>query len=423
LNRFWFPRIVSATIGRQQTSNPATKQVSAMRIDRLETINLQYEYAEGFSYAGGHCTGRVTSLVLVHTDDGQIGIGSVYSHPGLVHLIVQHQLAPLLIGKDPRNVESIWDLMYKITRWYGRKGVAMSALGAIDVACWDLRGKAAGKPVWSLLGGENGTCAAYASALLWNDVESLATEAAGLIDQGFRRVKMRLGRDSEYDLAAVQAVRQAIGANNDVMVDGSMRYDLETARRFGHQLAEQKVFWFEEPFQPEDLDSYAALRGTIDVPLAAGENEFGSQGFRELLRANTLDIVQPDASRCGGITEVQRVAEMAQQHGVRFATHSWSDAIAIIANAHVVSAHDHGITVEIDRTGNPFVDDLLIEPLVVRDGCLKLSIAPGLGIELNEKVIQQYRSQDPLALPDGAYSDMVFGPQHYRPAAPFGSEG
>ena len=116
---------------------------------------------------------------------------------------------------------------------------------------------------------------------------------------------------------------------------------------------------------------------------------------------------------------MQRVGEMAEASGVRFATHSWSDAVAIVANAHVISAHDHGITVEIDRTGNPFVDDLLVEPLEVRDGRLSLSDAPGLGIELNDEVLQQYRSQDPLSLPDGAYSDMVFGPQHFNPAPPY----
>jgi L-alanine-DL-glutamate epimerase-like enolase superfamily enzyme len=390
-----------------------------MRIDRLETINLQHVYTDGFTYAGGKCTGRVTSLVLVHTDDDKVGIGTAYSHPGLTYLIVQNQLAPLLIGMDPTDVEAIWDFMYKITRWYGRKGAAMSALGAVDIACWDLRGKALGKPVWSLLGGETGTCAAYASALLWQDLKSLAAEAAGLIDRGYRRVKMRLGRDPDYDLESVRAVRQAIGDDNDVMVDGSMRYNLETARRIGDQLSQQKVFWFEEPFQPEDLDSFVALRETIDVPLAAGENEFGAQGFRELLRAQTLDIIQPDASRCGGITEVQRVAEMARAYGVRFATHSWSDAVAIVANAHVVSAHDHGITVEIDRTSNPFVDDLLVEPLEVHDGRLSLSNAPGLGVELNDEVVQEYRSQDPLSLPDGAYSDMVFGTQHFNPAPPY----
>ena len=128
-----------------------------MKIDHVETITLRFEYADGFQYAGGKCTARVTSLVLVHTDTGHVGIGAAYSHPGLVHLIVQEQLAPLLIGEDPTDVEALWQRMYRVTRWYGRKGAAMSAIGAIDTACWDLRGKSLGKPVWQLLGGERPT--------------------------------------------------------------------------------------------------------------------------------------------------------------------------------------------------------------------------------------------------------------------------
>ena len=380
-----------------------------MRIDHLETITLRFEYADGFRYAGGQCTARVTSLVLVHTDSGHVGIGAAYSHPGLVHLIVQEQLAPLLIGEDPTEVESLWQKMYRITRWYGRKGAAMSAIGAIDTACWDLRGKSLDQPVWALLGGQQATCPAYASALLWKEPAALAEEAARLIERGFRRVKMRLGYGGDIDRAAVRAVREAIGPNCDVICDGSMRYSLDDAESLGKFLAENNVFWFEEPFEPEDIDSYVALRSRVSVPLAAGENEFGLQGFRELIRAGALDIVQPDTSRCGGITEAKRVADLAQSAGLRVAPHTWSDAVAITANAHVVASLPHGITVEVDQTGNPLIEELLVEPLVVRDGQLSLSNAPGLGIELNPVTLQRYRLNDPLHLPDGSYSDMIFG--------------
>lgn len=380
-----------------------------MKIDHIETITLRFEYADGFRYAGGQCTARVTSLVLVHTDSGQVGIGAAYSHPGLVHLIVQEQLAPLLIGEDPTEVESLWQKMYRITRWYGRKGVAMSAIGAIDTACWDLRGKSLGQPVWALLGGQRATCPAYASALLWKEPAALAEEAARLIERGFRRVKMRLGYGGDIDRAAVRAVREAIGPNCDVMCDGSMRYSLDDAESLAKFLAENNVFWFEEPFEPEDIDSYVALRSRVSVPLAAGENEFGLQGFRELIRAGALDIVQPDTSRCGGITEAKRVADLALTAGLRVAPHTWSDAVAVTANAHVVASLPHGITVEVDQTGNPLIEELLVEPLVVRDGQLSLSKAPGLGIELNPSTLQRYRLDDPLHLPDGSYSDMIFG--------------
>ena len=390
-----------------------------MRIEGVETVNLRFAYDDGFEYAGGRCTARVTTLVLVHTDAGHTGIGTVYSHPLLVRLIIDHQLQPLLLGLDPRDTEALWNRMYRITRWYGRKGVAMSAIGGVDTALWDVRGKALDVPVWKLLGADHGRCPAYASALLWQDVDGLSREAAQLRECGFRRVKMRLGRDWDYDCTAVEAVRTAVGSDGDVLVDGSMRYDVPTAQRLAQVLEEHGVFWFEEPFEPENIDAFVELRNSVSVPLAAGENEFGFQGFRELIRGGVVDIVQPDACRCGGISEVHRVAEAAASAGLRVATHSWSDAVAIVANAHVVAASPNGLTVEVDRTGNPFVDDLLMEPLEIRDGHLELSERPGLGVELNPEILQKYRWTSGTDIPDGAYSDMVFGVEHDNPAGPY----
>ena len=392
-----------------------------MRIDHLEAIHLLFEYPNraGFTSAGGVTSGRLTTLVKVHTDDGRSGIGSIYSHPALVDPILTGQLAPLLKGEDPREVEMLWQKMYRWTRWYGRKGAAMSAIGGLDTAFWDLRGQAEQKPLWKLLGGEQPSCPAYASALLWQTPEQLAAEASRHIERGFRRMKMRLGKSEAEDIEAVRAVRGALGPRHDFMVDASMRYNVSLARRIGNVLAENRVFWFEEPFEPEDVDSYAALRGTVGVPVAAGENEFGLQGFRELVRARAVDIVQPDASRCGGISEVLRVAQLAAEAGLKVAPHSWSDAVAIFANAHVVAGLPHGLTVEVDQTGNPFVDELLVEPLHVADGRLQLSDRPGLGVELNSAVIERYRMRDAATIPDGHYSDMVFGKTSYRPAGPY----
>ena len=386
-----------------------------MKIEHVEAVNLLCQYPEDdkFQYAGGVCTNRLTTLILVHTDTNFVGIGSVYSHPALIYLIVRDQLNPLLIGEDPCNVEELWKKMYGLTLWYGRKGVAMSTLGGVDTALWDLRGKSAGKPVWELLGGGRKTCPAYASGLLWNDVDKLAEEAGQYIERGFRRVKMRLARSEEYDTSAVLAVRKAIGMDHDVIVDASMRYHFELACRMGNFLKEQKVFWYEEPFAPEDIDSYVALRQVVDVPIAGGENEFGLQGFREVIRAKALDIVQPDASRCGGISEVWKIAEMAEGSGLGVATHSWNDAVAIMANAHVVAAMSNGVTVEVDQMNNPFVNDLLVKPLQIENGELQLSHAPGLGVELDLEVVNKFRLGDPLAIPDGVYSDMMFGKSYF----------
>lgn len=393
-----------------------------MKIDHIEAINLAYNYpdTDKFQYGGGVCDGRLTTLILIHTDNGQVGIGSVYSHPGLIYLIVRDQLDPLLRGEDPTDVDRLWERMYGLTRWYGRKGVAMSAIGGVDTALWDLRGKALGKPVWKLLGGKLAGCPAYASGLLWKDnISDLADEAVTYIDRGFRRVKMRLARSEEYDMAAVQEVRKAIGPDNDVIIDASMRYHPDLARRMGKFFAQQGVFWYEEPFAPENIDAFVALHREVEIPLAAGENEFGLQGFRELIRAGAVDIVQPDASRCGGISEVWKVAKLAQEYSMRFVTHSWSDAVAIIANAQVVSAMPNGISVEIDQMNNPFVNDLLDEPLSITEGLLKLSDAPGLGISLNTDVVERLRMTDPLCMPDGVFSDMMFGKDNIPDVLPY----
>jgi L-alanine-DL-glutamate epimerase-like enolase superfamily enzyme len=393
-----------------------------MRITGIEVINLHFSYpnGRGFCYAGGTVTGRVTSLIRISTDKGLEGLGSAYSHPDLVRIIIEKHLQPHLLGSDPLEIERHWDKMYQLTRWYGRKGVAMSALGGVDIALWDLRGKASGLPLYKLLGGEQNTVPAYASGLLWqDDLSLLEKEATRYRSRGFRRVKMRLGRSEAYDLAAVEAARRGVGRDGEVIVDGSHRYTLDTAERVGSFLASQKVFWFEEPFPPEDIDNYAALRARVAVPLAAGENDFGAQGFRELLRSNAVDIVQPDACRAGGVTECMRIGRMAGQAGVRVAPHTWSDAVALTANAHVAAALPNSITVEVDQTGNPFIEDLLQEPLNIKDGLLHLSDEPGLGIELNRETVKRLAMDSHLLVPEGNYSDLIFGANHWSTPPPY----
>lgn len=395
-----------------------------MKIDHIEVINLLYPIPEAqsqrFAYAVGRLTGRLTTLVRVYTDTNYVGIGTIYSHPLLVRTMLEQHLIPFLIGSDPLDVEALWAKLYRATRWYGRKGVAVSALGGLDIAFWDLRGKALGKPVYALLGGTRHTVPAYASALLWShDLDALAEEAASYPAQGFRRVKMRLGKSEAYDLAAVEAVRRAVGPSIGVIADASMRYNLDVAVRMARRLEALDVFWFEEPFEPEDIDNYVALRGRTGIRIAAGENDFGVQGFRELLRAGAVNVVQPDVCRAGGITECYRIGQMAGQHNASVGTHTWSDAVAVIGNAHVVAALPNGLSVEIDRTGNPFIDDLLTEPLTVRDGLLRLPNAPGLGIELNEATIDRYRLSADQPIPDGAYSDMSFGKAFDVPTPPY----
>lgn len=382
-----------------------------MKIEDISVTTLLFEYEEDerFQYAGGVCTHRVTSLVQVMTDTGHIGIGSAYSHPDLVRIIIEDHLRPHLLGRDPTETVERWSDMERLTRWYGRKGVALSSAGALDVAFWDLRGKEQGQPVRKILGSDRSTIPAYASALLWqDDVAALAQEAERHRNNGFLRMKMRLGRGPQYDVAAVDSVLSAIGPDGHVMVDGSMRYDVDSALELAGHLGKRNVPWFEEPFLPDDLAGFVDLKSKSPMVLAAGENEFGFAGFRELIHANAVDVVQPDVSRCGGISQAHSIGLLARAHNKRVAPHSWSDAITVIANAQFASALDNAVTVEVDQTGNPFVDRLLGGRLPVRDGILHLNDEPGLGIDLDQKIIDRYRLEKGQPLPAGSYSDMEF---------------
>jgi L-alanine-DL-glutamate epimerase-like enolase superfamily enzyme len=393
-----------------------------MRIEDVEVVNLRFEYPNGggFAYAGGKVTARVTSLVLIHTDSGETGIGAAYSHPDLVRAIIEGNLRAHLIGADPSDIDGIWDKLYGLTRWYGRKGAAVTALSGIDIALWDLKGKAAKTPLWRLLGGAKGRALAYASGLFWlDDIGVIEREAARHRERGFHRVKMRLGRSWDYDTEAFKAALRGVGRDGLVHVDGSHRYDEETAVRFGALLAEAGAAWFEEPFPPEDIDRYVSLRRRLKVPLAAGENEFGVQGFRELLRAGAIDILQADACRAGGISEVLRIAKMAAEASLRVAPHTWSDAVALTANAHIVASLPHGLTVEVDQTGNPFIEELLAEPLRIEGGYLQLSDAPGLGIELNPAALAKLTVPRGVTVADGNYSDLIFGAEYYAVPPPY----
>jgi D-galactarolactone cycloisomerase len=392
-----------------------------VKISSIEVTNLRYDYdeADRFTCAEGTTGSRVTSIVRVSTDSGLSGVGSAYSHPDLVRLVVMGHLAPLLFGCDASDVEGLWDRMYSLTRWYGRKGAAISALGAVDVALWDIRGKATGQPVYRLLGGADTSIDAYASGLLWqDDLELLAKEATSYVEAGFSLMKMRLGRDRDYDRQAVEVVLSALNGQAQLAVDGTHRYSLSSAVEFGHFLSERGVKWFEEPFPPEDVDSYVSLRAQVDIPIAAGENEFGVQGFQELFRAGAIDIAQPDVSRTGGITEGIRIAQLAAEHGVRLVTHTWSDVVALVANAHLVSASETGWAVEVDTTGTPFIEELAVSGSPLVRGRIKLPHGNGLGLELREDVVAALAVPEDATVRDGNYADLVFGSQAYDVVPP-----
>jgi L-alanine-DL-glutamate epimerase-like enolase superfamily enzyme len=346
-------------------------------------------------------------IVRVHTDTGITGIGEAHTSPQVVKAIIDapisqltaQGLRQLLVGRDPRKVEELWDLMYDHTTSYGRRGVVVNAISGIDIALWDILGKASGVPVHRLLGGSvRQTIRAYASDLWPATAKEAIDKARSFIDQGFRAMKFGwggLGDDVDADAATVAEIRQAVGPDVDIMVDMGMPVPFDDALRLAEVLAESNVFFLEEPLSPDDLDGFARLVEASPTPIATGEKETTRFGFRDLMERGKLRIIQPDVARAGGITEMRRIARMAEAHGARIIPHCWATDILVSATLHFLAAQPEAAFQEFNVMDNPLRTTLLTEPLRPRDGLLRVPEGPGLGIDLDEKTLEAYRWTPP----------------------------
>jgi L-rhamnonate dehydratase len=338
-------------------------------------------------------------IVRIRTDDGLEGLGTVgVASPASIP-IVDHHLAPLALGRSPFDVELLWEQMFRSTINIGRKGLVLEAISAVDIALWDILGKATNQPVYNLLGGRTrDRIRAYVSqSYAKDDLDAVREEAASYRGQGFTALKMRFGygpNDGEagkrknYELVAT--VREAIGPDVDLMADAYMGWDLMYAIDMIRRLEDLNLRWVEEPFIPDDIDSYVRLRSVVSTPISAGEHEFTRWGYRELLSRGAIDIVQPDVNRMGGITEARKVWALASAFNVPVIPHSQQSH-----NAHLIMAHVNSPLIEcfptgVHRTGYTLFTELFDgEPEAV-DGWVELGDAPGLGITLNEEALAEH---------------------------------
>jgi L-rhamnonate dehydratase len=258
----------------------------------------------------------------VELDDGTVGIGNAALAPHASKLVIDTYLKPLLIGQDPMNSEYLWQSMYRRTLPYGRKGIGMTAISALDLAIWDAKGKLLSQPVFRLLGGRTKpSIPVYASRLYSQPLEQLAAEAKAYVDQGFSAVKLRFGWGPKDGVAGirrnldlVRTVREAAGEDIDIMADCYMGWTLEYAKRMVRALAPYNLRWLEEPLVPDDIAGYAELRAMGHIAIAGGEHEFTLSGFRQLLDAKAIDIAQFDVNRVGGITAAKKIADLCEAH-------------------------------------------------------------------------------------------------------------
>jgi D-galactarolactone cycloisomerase len=342
---------------------------------------------------------------MVRTDEGLVGYGECYGPPEPIKALIDSLYAPaILVGADPLANEVLWERMYNRVRDYGQKGLAVEAISGIDIALWDIKGKATGLPVCTLLGGRfRDRVQAYATGLYFTRVAdlpaALAEEATQYVEQGFRAVKMKVGLGFAEDRANIRAVRAAIGPDVTLMADANHAYDPKEAIRLGRVMEEHGLYWFEEPVPPEDIDGYIEVKAALDLAIAGGEAEFTRYGFRELLNRRAVDIVQPDTCSAGGLTECKRIMALAAANGIHYMPHVWGSAVGLAANLHLAatvpdnppSLRPTPLLFEFDRTENLFRDHLSLTPFEQSGGFLTIPSGAGLGIEIDQRVIDRYR--------------------------------
>jgi L-rhamnonate dehydratase len=332
-------------------------------------------------------------VVEVFSDDGLVGIGNAALAPQLTKQAIDLYLKPLLIGQNPWDIEFLWQHMYRKTLAFGRKGIGMVAISAVDIALWDILGKAAKQPVFRLLGGRTKpTIPVYASRLYATELEELAAEAKGYKDDGFKAMKLRFGwgpvdgaEGMQRNLDLVRTVRETVGNDVDVMADAYMGWTLDYAKRMLPLLEPFQLRWLEEPVVPDDIHGYAELKSYGRVPIAGGEHEFTLFGFRDLLQARALDYIQFDTNRVGGITQARKIAVLAEAHGVPVIPHAGQ-----MHNYHVAMASLNSPMAEyfpmVDvEVGNELFWYLFAGEPTAKNGFVDLADdVPGFGLSIND---------------------------------------
>ena len=342
-------------------------------------------------------------IIRVHTDAGITGIGEAHTAPQVLKAIIDapvsqlsaQGLRQLLLGRDPRNIAELWDLMYDHTTTFGRRGVVINAISGIDIALWDILGKASGEPLHRLLGDAgHESIPTYASDLWPASAEEAVAKARSFVERGFRAMKLGwggLGDDVDADAATVASIRRAVGPDVDIMVDIGVALPFDDALRLATALADSNVFFLEEPLSPDDLAGFAHLVDASPTPIATGEKETTRFGFRDLMEHGGLRIIQPDVARAGGLTEMRRIADLAAARGARIIPHCWATDVLVSATLHFLAAQADPAYQEFNVMDNPLRTGLLTEPLRPRDGHLRVPEGPGLGVELDERLLEAYR--------------------------------
>lgn len=378
-----------------------------MKITNIETIILKSPFEYGMASDAEDSHGPAYAcLVKVHTDAGITGIGDIDSHPHVMKDIIESpRLIPefceglqnALIGENPLETERLWHRMYDYGFYHGRRAAVIHAISGLDIALWDIKGKAMNLPISTALGGKyHEKIRAYASTLFRDTPDGMKRAVEKYRKLGYTAVKFgwaAFTRDPKYGVQLVKAAREEAGDAMDIMVDGYItRYDIKFAAYIIRKLEEYNVFWVEEPLPSDNLKGFRQLTGMVNARIACGE-QYGSRfEYEQLLEEVGPDVVQFDVSRCGGITESKNLVFMTEMKNKAFCPHAWTSDILTSASLHINANARYPLFQEFCTNDSPISRDLCLNPIRLNsDGYIKVPEKPGLGVELDEEIITKYR--------------------------------
>ena len=348
-------------------------------------------------------------LVKVSTDAGITGYSDIETCPSVAKAAIDAPrwdesgmecfdgLATLIVGENPLEVERLWYKMYRGSIYYGRRGATIQAISGIDIALWDILGKFYQQPIHILLGAAwRDRVRAYASTLFRATPEAMRHAARGYLDKGFTAVKFGwgvFGRDPGQDVRLVEAARKEIGDKSDLLIDTGWFVERTPKQAIAvvRSLEPYRPYFVEEILHPEDYDGYRRLAETVETPIACGEQEATEWGFHQLIERAKIDVLQPDLTRCGGFTTARKIVHMAELANVLVIPHSWSSDLLTAASLHLNAFQRRAVFVEFNTSQGPLSRSLVKEPLTIEDGYVRVPQGPGLGVEVNEETIEEYR--------------------------------
>ena len=374
-----------------------------MKISKIIPYVLNEDLEKEFFFSQWEYSNRKICIVKIICDDGMVGWGEAYGPATVVKESINY-IKQNIIGMNPLDSDVIWSTLFRRVHDYGRSGVFVSAISAIDIALWDIKGKYHKLPVSTLLGGSyREKIRPYATGLYFSDsktlTDDLCNEALEYVNEGFKSIKMKVGLNLKDDITNVKAVRNAIGPDIELMIDSNHAYSYDEALKLSKKLEDQDIKWFEEPLSPEFYDQYSDFKSKSLIPVAAGECEYLRYGFQKLLDKNCVDFLQMDICSCGGLTEAKRISALSSTKGVKVIPHTWGSGIAFYTAINFISnlepipgrLYNEDAYIEYDRTENKIRENIIKDKIIMKDGYISVNDKPGLGVDVDETYLNEIK--------------------------------